>query len=97
VILLLKHQSEYTALEVAQWMASKLEGKNYLYQIAIIKEIRKKFGKPHFYKNKNGHLAISDEVLKEFKNITPDLIWDKQKKYWRYRDEYDIPIKRQTD
>lgn len=89
--------SAYTALQVAQWMLNKLKTNTYLYQEEIVYDIARKFGEPHYYTNDNGNYAISKQVLKEFRKLTPNVVWDRSEKCWRKRERYDEAGKRQAE
>lgn len=89
--------NNFSSKQVAQWMVEKLEKEDYLYQEDIVNEIIDLFGEPYYYTNDNGNFAISKEVLKEFRLLTPNVVWEKGDKCWRKREEYDDPNKRQSD
>jgi len=78
-----------TAKDVAKYMASEAEGTNFLYQEVIVQRIRSKFGEEFVYFNANGNHAIDKRVLREFRNLTPDLVWDRGNRCWRKRQGYD--------
>ncbi|MCX5815240.1 MAG: hypothetical protein NTX75_03220 [Proteobacteria bacterium] len=85
-----------TALEVAKWMLGELNLEQILYQETAVWEIQEKFGGSFVYENDRGNLAISGEVLSEFKNISEDIVvWINGERYWRFREETDEPGRRQ--
>lgn len=53
--------------------------------------LAQKFGEEFTYFNKNGNLAIKKEVLAEFRELTPDHVWVKGRRYWRPREGNDDP------
>lgn len=85
-----------TVIEVAEFMVEELKKQKFLYQELIVSKIKQKFGEPFYYTNDNGNLAISKEVLKEFKNLTPDIKWDQGEKCWRFKTKIDKDNKRQS-
>jgi len=68
-----------------------------LYQEEIVIDIENEFGEPYCYYNENGNLAISKTVLKEFRKLTPDYVWDRSERYWRKREKGEDLNKRQSD
>jgi hypothetical protein len=74
-----------TNREVAEWMATQVPRHYILYQEWLVGRIQRRFGKEHVYVNAGGGLSISRGVLREFRKLTPDLIWDRSEKGWRKR------------
>ena len=66
-----------TAKEAAEWMASEFHAKGRLVQSDAVREIKARFGEEVMYKNENGNDAIAKPVLKEFRALAPDAIWDR--------------------
>lgn len=84
------------AEDVAKWMLSELEKDQILYQETVVSEIQDKFGDSFVYYNQNGNMAISKEVLSEFRKLTKDrVVWFRGERYWRFREAYDEPGRRQ--
>jgi len=81
--------SKPTAKDVAQYMKGQLSQERYLYQEVIVYDIEAKFGSDFVYINENGNLAIGRNVLKEFKKITPNVVWERSERCWRLREKYD--------
>jgi hypothetical protein len=87
-----------SALKVAEWMASRLEDKGYLYQDQAVSYIKKNFGDDYVYHNANGNPAISKEVLKEFLALTDGrAVWERGEKAWRLVREKETYKSRQVD
>ena len=87
-----------TPKDVADWMVKQLEGAEYLYQKTVVEDIYNTFGDKFTYMNDNGNLAISPEVLKEFRLLTEKtVVWVGSKRYWRKKNAYDPLNKRQAD
>jgi hypothetical protein len=85
-----------TAKDVANWMLSELENDQILYQENAVGCIQDKFGDSFVYDNQNGNMAISKEVLSEFRKLTKDnVVWFRGERHWRFREEYDEPGRRQ--
>lgn len=79
-----------STLEVAKWMLSELEKDQILYQETAVSDIQDKFGDSFVYVNPNGNMAISTEVLSEFRNLTRDhVVWVRSERYWRFREKHD--------
>jgi hypothetical protein len=81
-----------TAREVARWMKSEMQRQGELIQEDAAQEILERFGKLFTYINDNGNLAISREVLKEFRALTEKtVVWDRGQRLWRPRESTDPP------
>lgn len=79
-----------TAKEVAEWMLKQLEDKSYIYQEDIVWQIQAQFGDEFVYENENSNLAISPNVLREFRKITVNtVVWCRRERMWRKRDTND--------
>ncbi len=84
--------------QIAEWMASKVRTTRELHQEDVVYEIEWTFGDEFVYLNKNGNLAISKEVLKEFKKLTDGtVVWEKSDRLWRPRLPHEDPSKRQAE
>jgi hypothetical protein len=85
-----------TASDVAKWMLDELNREQILYQETAVWEIQEKFGESFVYQNDRGNLAISKEVLSEFKKISEDtVVWIRGQRYWRFREATDEPGRKQ--
>jgi argonaute-like protein implicated in RNA metabolism and viral defense len=83
---------------IAKWMLEELEREKYLYQEVVVYEIQSKFGEEFTYINENGNWAIDKRVLREFRNLTENtVVWKRGERYWRFREDYDDPNKRQAE
>ena len=89
--------SKTTAKDVAQYMKERLAKQRYLYQEVIVYDIESKFGSDFVYVNENGNLAIGRNVLKEFRKITPNVVWQRGERCWRLREKYDQPESRMQE
>jgi hypothetical protein len=83
-------------IEIATFMRKELLKKDYLYQVEIVKKIAENYGASYLYINKNGNQAISTKVLRRFKKLTPDYVWEIGSKSWRHREDQDPPQKRKV-
>ena len=87
-----------TPKDVAKWMRKKILSERELYQNDTVWEIEEIFGDDFVYTNENGNLAIDRRVLREFRKLTEDaVVWERKDRFWRLRDSYDEPGKRQID
>ena len=86
-----------TAKDVAKWMAAQLKQRGELAQEDAAAEVEEQFGDEFTYINDNGNTSIDREVLKEFRKLTPQVVWDRVERMWRYRDTFDEPGRRQAD
>ncbi len=78
-------------------MADEVHEKRRLDQWDAVQEIEKRFGEEHLYENENGNPAISRRALKEFRKLTPDVVWERWDREWRLRAEHDEPGRRGID
>jgi len=86
----------FTAEDVANWMLSELEKDQILYQETAVSDIQERFGNSFVYDNPNGNLAISKEVLAEFRELTNDqVVWVRGERCWRFREKHDDPGRKQ--
>jgi len=90
-------RTEASPAEVAQWMHEQLRERGTLFQSTVAFGIQRRFGSEHVYINKNRNLAVSRDVLAEFRVLTPDVVWERRKRVWRIRRETDPADRRQVD
>lgn len=86
-----------TAKDVAAFMKTQLDQAKYLYQEVVVYKINKKFGSDFAYVNESGNFAIDRKVLKEFRKITPNVVWERGERCWRLREKYDQAVSRMQD
>jgi len=87
-----------TPKDIAEWMLEELKREEYLYQEVVVYEIASKFGEEFTYINENGNLAIDRQVLREFRNLTENIVvWVRGDRFWRFREDFDNPEKRQAE
>lgn len=84
--------SEYK--KVAQFLADRLEKDKTLFQTIAVALIQKEFGVAFVYKSENGNLAIDRLVLEHFRALTPNYVWVRGGRYWRYKNESESWIDR---
>lgn len=89
--------SETTSKDVAAFMKVQLNKEKDLYQEDVVYEIESRFGSDFVYENENGDLAIDRKVLEEFKKITPNVVWVRGERLWRFREKHDEPGARMQD
>ncbi|RJO63104.1 MAG: hypothetical protein C4542_00615 [Dehalococcoidia bacterium] len=91
-------QKPWQPKNVAIFMLQELNRVNYLYQETVVWQIKEKFDDRYVYDNQNGNLAISKDVLREFRLLTGDnVVWERGSRLWRKRASYDMPGKRLAD
>jgi hypothetical protein len=74
-----------TAKDAAQWMYEEIKKEGILYQEYAVGKIAELFGEEFTYYNDNGNLAISKEVLKEFKKLHGgNAFWDRSDFSWSW-------------
>lgn len=75
-----------SAKNVAAWMVELMGNSHWLYQEVVVRKIRERWGDEYVYNNRNGNLAISKPVLKEFRKLTENsLVWERGERAWRPR------------
>lgn len=86
--------SEATKIEVAEYMTSQINENEVLYQDEIVHKIEEEFGDEFVYVNKNGNVSIDQNVLEKFRDLTPEVVWVRGERMWRFREEYEDSDKR---
>ena len=90
-----KNNTTDKAFDVAYWMLEQITKKRELYQNEIVYLIEDKFGSQFVYENEAGNLAISREVLKEFRKLTEKtVVWSRIELCWRIRSADDPKVGR---
>jgi len=90
-----KNNSTIKAASVAHWMLNQINKKRELYQNEVVYQIEDKFGPQFVYENQAGNLAISREVLKEFRKLTEEtVVWYRSELCWRIRSADDPKVGR---
>ncbi|MBX3413912.1 MAG: hypothetical protein KF708_14575 [Pirellulales bacterium] len=81
---------------MAQWMLDEVHRTGELYQIDVIGQIEKRFGRSYTYYNDAGGQSIDRKVLSEFRKLTGnDVVWQRGEKMWRRRERGDEPSRLQ--
>lgn len=81
--------ADATSESVARWLLAKIASQRVVYQETVVYEINQTFGGDFVYVNDNGNLAIAKGVLKEFRKISPDVVWERGERCWRMRQPND--------
>jgi hypothetical protein len=90
-----KNNLTINAIGVAHWMLNQINKKRELYQNEVVYQIEDKFGHQFVYENQAGNLAISREVLKEFRKLTEEtVVWYRSELCWRIRSADDPEVGR---
>jgi len=88
--------SDPTPEAVAEWMHSRLQQEDRLYQRRTAHEIAKAFGDEFTYVNKNRNLAIDRRVLDAFRRISGEtVVWSRRGYFWRKREPGDAASRMQ--
>ena len=72
-------------------MAGELKRTGWLYQETVVAIITDRFGHDFLYINELGNPAIKRNVLKAFRGLTKDVVWDRVELAWRFRNSGDLP------
>ena len=90
-----KNDPTIKASDVARWMLGQINKKRELYHEEVVYQIEEKFGSKFVYDNEAGNLAISREVLKEFRKLTEKtVVWSRIEFCWRIRSADDPKVGR---
>ncbi|EJZ22439.1 hypothetical protein NE852_03315 [Rhizobium sp. Pop5] len=85
-----------TAADVAAWMMERLSADGALYQDVAASEIASKFGEDFVTINAAGNVGIAKPVLTAFNKLSgDDVVWSRGNRYWRKREDYDLPGRQQ--
>lgn len=79
----------------AEFMVSLVDQLGELRQDDAAWRLQQNFGDTATYYNNVGNLAINPEVLKDFKRLTPDVVWMRSSRFWRKRQSGDQPGRQQ--
>jgi hypothetical protein len=63
-----------TPKAIAEWMLEELKQQTILCQEVVAHEISLLFGEEFTHTNANGDLAINESVLREFRNLTGNMV-----------------------
>jgi len=63
-----------TPIAIAEWMLDELKQETILSQEVVAHEISMLFGEEFTYTNANGDLSIDERVLREFRNLTKNMV-----------------------
>jgi hypothetical protein len=78
---------ESTAKDVAQMMRDEFHRQGFLEQSWAVQLIFRHFdGDRWTYHNNNGGTGIDKTVLRHFRELTPEAIWDRGSSNWERRD-----------
>ncbi|EJB02897.1 hypothetical protein Rleg9DRAFT_1711 [Rhizobium leguminosarum bv. trifolii WSM597] len=84
------------AESAANWMADALRKDGTLYQDVAVTHLEAEFGLSVVTTNASGNLAVKRQVLDIFNKLTPDAVWIRSGRYWRAREEFDLPGRQQS-
>lgn len=84
---------EATAKDVASFMKAELDKDLYLFQDKIGIMISQIFGNGFINVNEKGSISIDRKVLREFRKLTPDVVWERGVRCWRRRVDSDVSKK----
>jgi hypothetical protein len=79
----------------AKWMAEVLEREKTLYQDVAVAHVAEVFGDALVTTNANGNMALDRPVLQAFNKLTPGAVWVRSGRFWRQREEFDLPGRQQ--
>ena len=84
-----------TPNEAADWMLKEFSAKRFLYQEEAASYLLHMHDTSLAYYDRAGNVCVGKEVLKLFNNLTPDVVYQRQGKYWRDRLDTDQPGRQQ--
>lgn len=84
------------AVDVAAWMLERINADGALYQDVAASQIASHFGEAFVTINIAGNVGISKAVLAAFNKSSGDsVVWCRGERYWRLREDYDLPGRQQ--
>jgi hypothetical protein len=83
-----------TPRDAASWMRQKAEQEGCLYQSEAAAYLQER-DEVLAHWDDAGNLCISKAVLRAFSVLTPDYVYIRSEKFWRPREEYDLPGRQQ--
>lgn len=86
----MESQGPFTPSDVAAWMLSELNRNQVLFHDIAACRIRERFGTEFTRLTEDGNFSIEPSVLLAFRKMTKDsVVWERRKRYWRKRTDYD--------
>jgi hypothetical protein len=88
----MKIKGPFTPSDVAAWMLSEFNRNQVLFHDIAACRIREQFGTEFTCLTEDGNFSIEPRVLLAFRIMTKDtVVWERRKRYWRKRADYDEP------
>lgn len=84
-----------TPEQAARWMFEQFEAKGFLYQEEAATNLLHLHDEKLAYYDGNGNVCVGKEVLALFNQLTPDIVYERAEKFWRYRLSSDQPGRQQ--
>ena len=81
--------------EAARWMRDEVEREGVLYQETAASRLLEESDDRLAYWDGDGNLCIGKAVLVAFRKLEPELVYERGDKFWRPREEYDLPGRQQ--
>ena len=81
--------------EAAKWMLDQYNKNGFLYQEEASSYFLNNDHDGMIYYDGKGNLCLGKEVLKKFKKLTPNAVYERANKFWRTRLETDQPGRNQ--
>ena len=82
--------------DVVDWMVGRLNSQKVLYQHEVVDYLFRKKLDQFIVESDRGSLSLSRDLLKKFRDLTPDVIWSRQDLGWRRRTGTDAPGRLQS-
>ncbi len=78
--------------DVAEWMLARVKDDGFLPQHIAAAMIQRDFGEDFVYRLKNQNLAITKDVLEEFRKLSgDDVVWERGEGRWAWRQKFHKP------
>ncbi len=81
-----------SARDVAEWMLARVKDDGFLPQYLAAAMIRRDFGEDFVLRTNKHNVAIIVDVLKEFRKLSgDDVVWERGKGRWAWRQKFHKP------
>ncbi len=81
--------------DVAEWMLARVKDDGFLPQYLAAAMIQRDFGEDFVYRSKGHGLSIAADVLREFQKLSDDVVWERGKGRWAWRQKFHKPGRNQ--
>lgn len=81
--------------EAAAWMFDRFSSKRFIYQEEAAAHLLHLHDRKLAHYDGHGNVCLGKDVLNSFNKLTPDAVYERSAKFWRYRLPSDQPGRQQ--